>query len=58
MQLQLKTHHEGVPPGLLLLTLLCKSCQDCLGSPSVSSVSEVSLSKRDDDDRIPHLKIC
>lgn len=40
-QLQLKTHQEGVPPGLVLLTLLCKCCQDCLSPPSVSSLSEM-----------------
>ncbi|KAL0272931.1 UNVERIFIED_CONTAM: hypothetical protein PYX00_005735 [Menopon gallinae] len=40
-QLQLKTHHEGVPPGLVLLTLLSKCCQDCLVSPSISSLSEM-----------------
>ncbi|KAK6625710.1 hypothetical protein RUM43_006009 [Polyplax serrata] len=41
MQLQLKTHQEGVPPRLVLLTLLCKCCQDCVASPSVSSLNEI-----------------
>ncbi|XP_066998065.2 CBP80/20-dependent translation initiation factor isoform X2 [Anabrus simplex] len=33
-QLQLKTHYEGVPPRLVLLTLLFKCCQDCLKPPN------------------------
>lgn len=33
-QLQLKTHYEGVPPRLVLLTLLVKCCQDCLKPPN------------------------
>lgn len=39
-QLQLKTHYDGVPPQLLLLTLLSKCCMDCLKPPSVPSLTE------------------
>ncbi|XP_075220807.1 uncharacterized protein LOC142324067 isoform X2 [Lycorma delicatula] len=39
-QLQLKTHYDGVPPPLLLLTLLSKCCQDCLKPPAIQSLSE------------------
>lgn len=33
-QLQLKTQYDGVPPGLVLLTLVYKCCLDCLKPPS------------------------
>ncbi|XP_012273048.1 uncharacterized protein LOC105695748 isoform X2 [Orussus abietinus] len=39
-QLQLKTQHEGVPPGRVLLTLLWKCCQDCLRPPMINSLAE------------------
>lgn len=39
-QLQLKTHYDGVPPQLLLLTLLSKCCMDCLKPPAVPSLTE------------------
>ncbi|XP_043281833.1 uncharacterized protein [Venturia canescens] len=39
-QLQLKTQHEGVPPGRVLLTLLWKCCHDCLQPPFVNSLPE------------------
>lgn len=40
-QLQLKTQYDGVAPGLLLLTLLAKCCQECLKPPSVNSLKEM-----------------
>lgn len=40
-QLQLKTQYDGVPPGLLLLTLLAKCCQECLKPPSINSLKEM-----------------
>lgn len=40
-QLQLRTKCDGVPPPLLLLTLLSKCCEDCV-KPPVRSLSEVS----------------
>lgn len=40
-QLQLKTHYEGVPPPLLILTLLSKCCQDCLKPPGIQSLSDI-----------------
>ncbi|PNF28717.1 hypothetical protein B7P43_G07857 [Cryptotermes secundus] len=33
-QLQLKTQYDGVPPGLVLLTLVFKCCLDCLKPPN------------------------
>lgn len=39
-QLQLKTECEGVPPGLLLLTILVKCCQTCV-HPPVKSLAEI-----------------
>ncbi|XP_069684483.1 uncharacterized protein [Periplaneta americana] len=33
-QLQLKTQYDGVPPGLVLLTLVYKCCLDCLKPPN------------------------
>lgn len=33
-QLQLKTQYDGVPPGLVLLTLAYKCCLDCVKPPS------------------------
>ncbi|GLH00182.1 Uncharacterized protein GBIM_06631 [Gryllus bimaculatus] len=39
-QLQLKTQYEGVPPGLVLLTLLYKCCQDCLKPPSTQGETD------------------
>lgn len=39
-QLQLKTHYDGVPPQLLLLTLLSKCCMDCLKPSAVPSLTE------------------
>nr|CAD7445479.1 unnamed protein product [Timema bartmani] len=33
-QLQLKTQYDGVPPGLVLLTLLYECCQECLKPPN------------------------
>lgn len=40
-QLQLRTQCDGVPPPLVLLTLLSKCCEDCV-RPPVRSLSEVS----------------
>ncbi|XP_053592935.1 CBP80/20-dependent translation initiation factor isoform X1 [Microplitis demolitor] len=40
-QLQLKTQHEGVPPGRVLLTLLWKCCQDCLQGSFINSLPEM-----------------
>ncbi|XP_055596443.1 uncharacterized protein LOC129746664 isoform X4 [Uranotaenia lowii] len=39
-QLQLRTECDGVPPPLLLLTLLGKCCEDCV-RPPVRSLSEI-----------------
>ncbi|XP_075151595.1 uncharacterized protein LOC142225669 [Haematobia irritans] len=39
-QLQLRTHCEGAPPPLVLLTLLSKCCEDCV-KPPVRSLSEI-----------------
>ena len=39
-QLQLRTKCDGVPPPLVLLTLLAKCCEDCV-KPPVRSLSEV-----------------
>lgn len=39
-QLQLKTECEGVPPGLVLLTILVKCCQTCV-HPPVKSLAEI-----------------
>lgn len=39
-QLQLRTQCDGVSPPLVLLTLLAKSCEDCV-KPPVRSLSEV-----------------
>ncbi|XP_015033624.2 uncharacterized protein LOC6643684 isoform X2 [Drosophila willistoni] len=39
-QLQLRTHHEGTPPPLVLLSLLSKCCEDCV-RPPVRSLSEI-----------------
>ena len=41
-QLQLRTQCDGISPALILLTLLAKSCEDCV-KPPVRSLSEVSL---------------
>lgn len=41
-QLQLRTQCDGVPPALVLLTLLTKCCEDCV-RPQVRSLSEVNL---------------
>lgn len=41
-QLQLRTHSEGTPPPLVLLSLLSKCCEDCV-RPPVRSLSEVGL---------------
>lgn len=41
-QLQLRTKCDGVPPPLVLLTLLAKCCEDCVKAP-VRSLSEVSI---------------
>ncbi|XP_015115024.1 MIF4G domain-containing protein [Diachasma alloeum] len=41
-QLQLKTQQEGVPPGRVLLTLLWKSCQDCLQPSFINSLPETN----------------
>lgn len=43
-QLQLRTQCDGVPPPLVLLTLLAKCCEDCV-RPPVRSLSEVTLVK-------------
>lgn len=40
-QLQLRTQCDGVPPPIVLLTLLSKCCEDCVRAP-VRSLSEVS----------------
>ncbi|XP_034946252.1 uncharacterized protein [Chelonus insularis] len=40
-QLQLKTQHEGVPPGRVLLTLLWKCCLDCLQPSFINSLPEM-----------------
>lgn len=40
-QLQLRTQCDGVPPPLVLLTLLSKCCEDCV-RPPVRSLSEVN----------------
>ncbi|XP_063708102.1 uncharacterized protein LOC134836785 isoform X2 [Culicoides brevitarsis] len=39
-QLQLKTHCDGAPPPLVLLTLLEKCCEDCV-KPPVRSLAEI-----------------
>ncbi|XP_034471594.1 uncharacterized protein LOC117779484 isoform X3 [Drosophila innubila] len=39
-QLQLRTHSEGTPPPLVLLSLLSKCCEDCV-RPPVRSLSEI-----------------
>lgn len=39
-QLQLKTECEGVPPGLVLLTILVKCCQSCV-QPPIRSLAEI-----------------
>ncbi|XP_037038768.1 uncharacterized protein LOC119076221 isoform X2 [Bradysia coprophila] len=39
-QLQLRTKCDGVPPPLVLLTLLAKCCEDCVKAP-VRSLSEI-----------------
>ncbi|XP_043950365.1 uncharacterized protein LOC108034794 isoform X1 [Drosophila biarmipes] len=39
-QLQLRTHHEGTPPPLVLLSLLSKCCEDCV-RPPIKSLSEI-----------------
>ncbi|XP_043068636.1 uncharacterized protein [Drosophila bipectinata] len=39
-QLQLRTHHEGTPPPLVLLSLLSKCCEDCV-RPPIRSLSEI-----------------
>ncbi|BFF93907.1 uncharacterized protein DMAD_11658 [Drosophila madeirensis] len=39
-QIQLRTHHEGTPPPLVLLSLLSKCCEDCV-RPPIRSLSEV-----------------
>lgn len=41
-QLQLRTKCDGVPPPLVLLTLLSKCCEDCV-KPPVRSLSEVQI---------------
>lgn len=41
-QLQLRTHHEGTPPPLVLLSLLSKCCEDCV-RPPIRSLSEVGF---------------
>lgn len=41
-QLQLRTKCDGVPPPLVLLTLLAKCCEDCV-KPPVRSLSEVRM---------------
>lgn len=41
-QLQLRTHSEGTPPPLVLLSLLSKCCEDCV-RPPVRSLSEVEF---------------
>lgn len=41
-QLQLRTKCDGVPPPLLLLTLLSKCCEDCV-KPPVRSLYEVCV---------------
>lgn len=41
-QLQLRTKCDGVPPPLVLLTLLSKCCEDCV-KPPVRSLSEVNI---------------
>lgn len=40
-QLQLRTKCDGVPPPMVLLTLLSKCCEDCV-KPPVRSLSEVN----------------
>ncbi|XP_041674997.1 uncharacterized protein LOC108110692 isoform X2 [Drosophila eugracilis] len=39
-QLQLRTHHEGTSPPLVLLSLLSKCCEDCV-RPPIRSLSEI-----------------
>ncbi|XP_037708347.1 uncharacterized protein LOC119546260 isoform X1 [Drosophila subpulchrella] len=39
-QIQLRTHHEGTPPPLVLLSLLSKCCEDCV-RPPIRSLSEI-----------------
>ncbi|KAH8279700.1 hypothetical protein KR054_002198 [Drosophila jambulina] len=39
-QLQLRTHNEGTPPPLVLLSLLSKCCEDCV-RPPIRSLSEI-----------------
>lgn len=41
-QLQLRTKCDGVPPPIVLLTVLTKSCEDCV-RPPVRSLSEVNI---------------
>lgn len=40
-QLQLRTKCDGVPPPIVLLTVLSKCCEDCV-KPPVRSLSEVT----------------
>lgn len=42
-QLQLRTECDGIPPPLVLLTVLLKCCEDCV-RPTVRSLSEVRRS--------------
>lgn len=41
-QLQLRTKCDGVPPPIVLLTVLSKCCEDCV-TPPVRSLSEVKF---------------
>lgn len=40
-ELQLRTKCDGVPPPIVLLTVLSKCCEDCV-KPPVRSLSEVT----------------
>lgn len=39
-QLQLRTKCDGVPPSIVLLTVLSKCCEDCV-NPPIRSLSEI-----------------
>lgn len=57
-QLQLKTQYEGIPPGLVLLNLLYKGCQDCVKPPTTEGDTDCLLfvlttAGRDLDQELP-----
>ncbi|XP_049863851.1 uncharacterized protein LOC126362599 isoform X2 [Schistocerca gregaria] len=57
-QLQLRTQYEGIPPGLVLLNLLYKGCQDCVKPPTTEGDTDCLLfvlttAGRDLDQELP-----